>query len=47
MIKLLKDDYNETFVWVDCEDEWEELSPEFTTEQAAKAWLERIKTETY
>jgi len=47
MIKLLHDDYSETFVWVDAEDNWEELSPEFKSEQEAKARLERIKREVY
>jgi hypothetical protein len=47
MIKLLKDEYNETFVWVDAEDNWEELSPEFRTEEDAYSWLERIKSEVY
>jgi hypothetical protein len=47
MIKLLKDEYLEIYVWVDAEDNWEELSPDFCSEEQAYAWLQRIKTEYY
>ena len=44
-MKLLCDDYNEIYVWVDDYDENIELSPHFDYEEDAIAWKERIKQE--
>ena len=44
-MKLLQDDYNQIYVWVDDNDENIELSPHFDYEEDAIAWKERIKQE--
>ena len=44
-MKLLQDDYNQIYVWVDDDDENIELSPHFDYEEDAIAWKERIKQE--
>jgi len=44
-MKLLQDDYNQIYVWVDDNDENIELSPHFDYEEDALAWKERINQE--
>ena len=44
-MKLLADDYNEIYVWVDDYDEDIELSPHFDYEEDALLWRERMKKE--
>lgn len=44
-MKLLHDDYNLVYVWVDDNDENEELSPHFDYEDDAFQWFERMKVE--
>ena len=42
-MKLICDDYNQVYVWVDDEDD--ELSPHFDYEEDAIAWKEKMKEE--
>lgn len=42
-MKLISDDYNQVYVWVDDTNEDEELSPRFDYEEDAIAWKERMK----
>lgn len=44
-MKLLCDDYNQVYVWVDDDDPDHELSPRFDYEEDAEQWFNRIKTE--
>ena len=44
-MKLICDDYNEIYVWVDDNDENLELSPHFDYEEDALVWKERIERE--
>jgi hypothetical protein len=44
-MKLLCDDYNEVYVWVDDADENLELSPNFDYEADAIEWRERMQNE--
>jgi hypothetical protein len=44
-MKLLQDDYNQVYVWVDDMDEDHELSPRFDYEDDALLWKERMKQE--
>lgn len=44
-MKLIIDDYNQIYVWVDDEDHDNELSPHFDYEEDAIAWRERMKQE--
>ncbi len=44
-MKLLADDYNEIYVWVDDEDENLQLSPSFDYEEDAIQWRDRMKKE--
>jgi len=44
-MKLICDDYNQVYVWVDDVDENLELSPHFDYEEDAVAWKERMKQE--
>jgi coproporphyrinogen III oxidase len=44
-MKLICDDYNEVYVWVDDADENVELSPHFDYEEDAIEWHRRIKQE--
>lgn len=44
-MKLIVDDVNQVYVWVDDYDENEELSPHFDYEEDAHAWFERMKQE--
>ena len=42
-MKLICDDYNQVYVWVDDHDEDVQLSPRFDYEDDALAWKERMK----
>lgn len=44
-MKLICDDVNQTYVWVDDYNEDNELSPHFDYEEDAILWKERIKEE--
>lgn len=44
-MKLLRDEVNGVYVWVDDNDENVELSPHFDYEEDATAWYQRMKTE--
>ncbi len=44
-MKLLCDDINQIYVWVDDSDENIELSPHFDYEEDAADWRERMKRE--
>lgn len=44
-MKMLYDDYNNVYVWVDDHDENVELSPHFDYEEDAAQWLHRIQEE--
>lgn len=44
-MKLICDDFNEIYVWVDDFDEDHELSPHFDYEEDAIAWKERMLKE--
>ena len=44
-MKLIADDYNLVYVWVDDENADFELSPRFDYEEDALAWKERMKKE--
>jgi hypothetical protein len=44
-MKLLYDDYNQVYVWVDDYSEDDELSPHFDYEEDALEWKKRIKEE--
>lgn len=44
-MKLLHDDYNQVYVWVDDINEDEELSPRFDYEEDAELWFTRMKKE--
>lgn len=44
-MKLISDDYNQIYVWVDDYDEDDELSPHFDYEEDALQWKERMKEE--
>jgi len=44
-MKLLADEWNQVYVWVDDFDENIELSPHFDYEEDALAWKERMKGE--
>ena len=44
-MKLLYDDTNQIYVWVDDYNEDEELSPHFDYEEDAEQWYQRIKKE--
>jgi hypothetical protein len=44
-MKLLVDDINEVYVWVDDNDENIELSPHFDYEEDAIQWCDRMKRE--
>jgi hypothetical protein len=44
-MKLLHDDYNLVYVWVDDDNEDIELSPHFDYEEDADQWFERMKKE--
>ena len=41
-MKLICDDYNQIYVWVEDLDENEELSPRFDYEEDAVQWKERV-----
>lgn len=44
-MKLILDDYNGVYVWVDDLNENEELSPHFDYEEDAIQWQDRIRKE--
>lgn len=44
-MKLLHDDYNQIYVWVDDYNEDDELSPHFDYEEDAYQWFVRMKEE--
>jgi hypothetical protein len=44
-MRLLNDDYDQVYVWVDDYDEDVELSPHFDYEADAIQWRERMKRE--
>lgn len=44
-MKLLYDDYNQVYVWVDDYNEDDELSPHFDYEEDAEQWYHRMKNE--
>lgn len=44
-MKLLNDDYNQIYVWVDDFNEDDELSPHFDYEEDAIQWRDRMITE--
>lgn len=42
-MKLINDDYNDCWVWVEDNDENQELSPHFDYEEDAVQWRDRLK----
>jgi hypothetical protein len=44
-MKLILDDYNQVYVWVDDHDENVELSPHFDYEEDAVHWRHRMQKE--
>lgn len=44
-MKLICDDYNQVYVWVDDCNEDNELSPRFDYEEDAENWYKRMKKE--
>ena len=44
-MKLLYDDLNQIYVWVDDYNEDDELSPHFDYEEDAELWYQRMKQE--
>ena len=44
-MKLLQDDYNQIYVWVNDFDEDDELSPHFDYEEDAIRWKQRMEEE--
>ena len=42
-MKLIHDDYNDCWVWVEEYDENQELSPHFDYEEDAVQWRDRLK----
>jgi hypothetical protein len=44
-MKLLYDDFNQIYVWVDDANEDDELSPHFDYEEDAEQWFSRMKEE--
>ena len=44
-MRLILDDYNQVYVWVDDLDENEELSPHFDYEEDAIQWQNRMRKE--
>lgn len=44
-MKLICDDYNQVYIWVDDDNEDHELSPRFDYEEDALEWKERMKEE--
>ncbi len=44
-MKLILDDYNQIYVWVDDLNEDDELSPRFDYEEDAIQWKERMEQE--
>lgn len=46
-MKLLNDQYNDCWVWVDDRNEDHELSPHFDYEEDAVQWKDRMKQEVH
>jgi hypothetical protein len=46
-MRLILDDYNQVYVWVDNDDENVELSPHFDYEEDAIQWYEKISRDIY
>jgi hypothetical protein len=44
-VRLILDDYNQVYVWVDDLNENEELSPHFDYEEDAIQWQNRMRKE--
>lgn len=44
-MKLICDDYNQVYVWVDDNDHDLDLSPRFDYEEDALEWFQRMKKE--
>ena len=44
-MRLILDDYNQVYVWVDDLNENEELSPHFDYGEYAKHWRDRMRKE--
>lgn len=44
-MRLLEDEWNSVYVWVDDTDENLELSPHFDYEEDAIAWFNKMKSE--
>lgn len=44
-MRLILDDYNQVYVWVDDVDENDELSPHFDYEEDAIQWQNRMRKE--
>jgi hypothetical protein len=44
-VRLILDDYNQVYVWVDDLNENEELSPHFDYEEDAIQWRDRMRKE--
>jgi hypothetical protein len=44
-VRLILDDYNQVYVWVDDLNENEELSPHFDYEEDAIEWRDRMRQE--
>ena len=44
-MRLILDDYNQVYVWVDDLNENEELSPHFDYEEDAIQWRDRMRKE--
>lgn len=44
-MKLLRDDYQDIFVWVDDKDEQIELSPHFDYEEDADEWYIKVQND--
>lgn len=42
-MKLINDEYNDCWVWVEDNDENQELSPHFDYEEDATQWRDRMK----
>ena len=45
IVRLILDDYNQVYVWVDDLDENDELSPHFDYEEDAIQWQNRMRKE--
>lgn len=46
-MRLICDDYNQIYVWVDDKDENEELSPHFDYEEDALQWYSKVSRDIF